>query len=73
MLSIAVLGLAAVYMLVYGTASLKQHLTSPADRPAVLGGEAADTGTQYEQAHQRRLSMPTVRPDYAPWEPTKTF
>lgn len=80
MLAVAVLGLAAVYVLVYGTASLKQHLTSPAERPAILGGEAADTGTQYEQGHQRNLSVPTPSPEHAPWpllddskELTKTF
>ncbi len=73
MLTIAVIGLAAIYVLMYGTTSIRQHLTTPSDRPAVLGGPAANTGTVYEQGFQRHLEQPTPKPEEADATPMEVL
>ena len=73
MLGVAVLGLAAIYVLVYGTRTVRQHLQSPSTRPASLGGPTANTGTVYEQGFQRTLEQPVTVPEEADAEPAEVL
>jgi len=73
MLTFVVIGLAAVYVLVYGTTPLRQHLTTPSERPAALGGPGANTGTAYEQGFQRNLEQAVTEPEEADAEPAEVL
>jgi len=48
-------------------------MQTPSDRPAVLGGPAANTGTIYEQGFQRHLEQPTPKPEEADATPMEVL